>query len=161
MRGKKTATRVVKLISLYHNVKILTDFKIDVSFNVMDDSNLKKILVVDDEQETLTHLTSILQRAHYHVISTTTGKEAIKLAFDTKPDLLILDILIPDIRGWEIRHKLLENKTTAHIPVIFLTGLNTQEDERIVRESGNYHLLAKPVTSESVLEAVSKVLSEV
>ena len=143
-----------------HNVKILTDFKINVSFIVMNDSNLKKILVVDDEQETLAHLTSILKRAQYQVISSTTGKEAIELAIDTKPDLLILDIFIPDMRGWEIRHKLLENEATAQIPVIFLTGLNTQEDERIIRESGNYHLLAKPVTSESVLEAVRRVLTE-
>ena len=120
----------------------------------------KKILVVDDEQEVLIHLTNILKRAHYEVISTTKGKEAVQLAKKLKPDLIILDILIPDMGGPEICHVLSEIPSTTNIPIIFLSGLNTKEDERIIREkTGRYHILAKPITAEAVLEAVRRGLS--
>lgn len=125
----------------------------------MPNSPLKKILVVDDEEEILTHLSNILKRANYEVISTTKGKQAIGLAQNLKPDLMILDVVIPDMLGGEIARILSESPSTHNIPIIFISGLNTQEDVEIIRKkTGNYHILAKPITAEEILETVSKVL---
>ncbi|UCD14910.1 MAG: response regulator [Candidatus Omnitrophota bacterium] len=120
-----------------------------------------KILIVDDDQALLTFLSNILRSANYEVISTTRGKEAIDLAKNLKPDLIILDILLPDIMGGEVSQILSQDPSTYKIPIIFLTGLNTKEDEKIIKKTGNFHLLAKPVTREDLLDAISKVLSEV
>lgn len=126
----------------------------------MSDTPLKKILIVDDEEEILKHLTNILKHANYEVISTTRGKEAVQLAKSIKPDLIILDILIPDMMGGEVQRVLSEDASTYDIPIIFLTGLVTKEEEKIIREKpNNRRLLAKPTTGEEVLEAIHEALA--
>lgn len=119
----------------------------------------KKILLVDDEKETLIQLASILQRAHYEVVHTTEGRKAVPLTIETKPDLIILDMVLPDMLGGEISQELSKNPSLCNIPILFLTGLNTKEDEEIIKEkAGNYHLLAKPVTAEELLGAIRKIV---
>jgi CheY-like chemotaxis protein len=126
----------------------------------MSNNLKKKILVVDDEEEFLLFIGNILESANYEVFSTTKGREAIELAKKEKPDLIILDIILPDIMGGEVSRTLSEDPSTYNMPIIFLTGLNTKEDEKLVKETGNYHLLAKPITRHDLLEAVRKVLAE-
>ncbi len=127
----------------------------------MSQSSTKRILVVDDEKEVVEYLRSILQRASYEVISTTQGKEAVDLAFRNKPDLIILDVLIPDLRGEEIYRLLSENPETAGIPIIFLTGIITEEDESFIQNlTGRSRLLAKPTTKEKILDAIHKTLED-
>lgn len=121
----------------------------------------KKILIVDDEQETVDYLINILKRGEYDVASTTKGKEALLLAKSHKPDLIILDAVIPDMMGGEVKHLLSQDDSTKDIPIIFLSGLNTKEDEEIMREqSDNYHVLAKPVKTEELLGMISRILSD-
>ncbi|MBN2482943.1 MAG: response regulator [Candidatus Omnitrophica bacterium] len=128
---------------------------------MMSQSSPKKILVVDDEKEVVEYLSSILQRANYEVISTTQGKQALDLAFEHKPDLIILDVLIPDLRGEEIYRLLSENAETADIPIIFLTGIITEEDESFIQNlTGRSRLLAKPTTKEKILDAIHKTLED-
>ena len=120
----------------------------------------KKILLVDDELDTVTLLGNILKRADFDVILTTKGKEAIELARSSKPDLIILDVVMPDILGGEVANILHKDSSTSSIPVILLSGLNTKEDEEIIKKkTGSYKILAKPITAEELLEAVNRTLS--
>ncbi|MCK4390450.1 MAG: response regulator [Desulfobacterales bacterium] len=126
----------------------------------MSDIAVKKILVVDDEEELLTLLSDILKRANYEVISTTRGKEAIELAINRRPDVVILDIGLPDMDGTEVAAVFGGNPSTADIPIIFLTGIITkQEEESVGRKTGKHYIIAKPVRVKVLLEMVSKVLS--
>ena len=126
----------------------------------MLNTSLKKILVVDDEKEALAYLSNILKSANYEVISTTKGKEAVGLVQNQKPDLILLDIVIPDMSGGEIARTLSEIPSTCKIPIIFLSGLNTPEDVQIIREkTGDYHILSKPTSPEEVLATVTRVLA--
>ncbi|MFH1578473.1 MAG: response regulator [Candidatus Omnitrophota bacterium] len=126
----------------------------------MADQPLKKILVADDEMEALASLSNILKRANYEVISTSKGKEVVGLAMRLKPDLIILDIVMPDMGGSEIAGTLVGNNTTTNIPIIFLTGiLSRQEEESVESRTGRHYVLAKPATPEELLEMVSKALS--
>ncbi|MBU1871632.1 MAG: response regulator [Candidatus Omnitrophica bacterium] len=121
---------------------------------------MKKILIVDDEEETLIHLSNILKRANYEVISTTKGKEAVDLAIRQRPDLIILDIVLPDMGGSEVATTILGNPATGSIPIVFLTGILTkQEEEGIEGKTGRRYVIAKPITSRELLEMVSKVLA--
>jgi len=119
----------------------------------------KKILVVDDEEDVLIPLSNTLKRANYEVISTTKGKEAVELAIKLRPDLIIRDIILPDMGGTEVAAVLVENPSTTNIPIIFLTGILTkQEEESIEGKTGKHYVIAKPVTVKELLEMVGKIL---
>ena len=141
-------------------LKILTDEVISAILKSMAEALPKKILVVDDEEEILTHLGNILKRANYEVVSTTKGKEVFNLAKDSQPDLIILDILLPDLQGDEVAALLLQEPSTADIPIIFLTGvLITKKEEDLARKTGKHYLMAKPATEKEILDMVSAVFS--
>ena len=118
----------------------------------------KKILVVDDEQETLSHISNILERANYEVIATTKGKQALELANGLKPDLIILDVVLPDMEGSEVAAALSENPSTDCIPIIFLTGIITKKEESLVKKAGRHYVMAKPTTGRELLEMIGNVL---
>ncbi|MCM8773705.1 MAG: response regulator [Candidatus Omnitrophica bacterium] len=122
----------------------------------------KKILIVDDEEEFLDYLANILRSANYDVIKTTSGREVLALAKSNLPDLIILDLLLPDKLGSDIAEELSKEKNCSKIPIIFITGLNTKEDEKIIREkASNYYLLAKPVSREEILATIDRVFQKI
>ena len=126
----------------------------------MKEKQARNILVVDDDADILNYLSEVLRKAKFRVLSTTRGEEAVRLATQEKPDLIILDVILPDVLGGVVAKRLSENPATARIPIIFLSGLNTKEDEDIAREkAGNYYLLGKPVTNEELLAVVQRALS--
>ncbi len=111
----------------------------------------KKILLVDDEEEILTQVGAILERANYEVICASSGFEAIDLAKEKRPDLIILDIILPDIDGGEVAYRLSQEPATADIPIVFLTGILKKGEEHLVKKTGNRYVLAKPVNAEEFL----------
>lgn len=123
----------------------------------MSEGNSKKILVVDDEQEILQFLIKVLQRHNYQVIPASTGKEALDLALSENPDLIILDIVLPDIDGGEVAFKLSQEASTANIPIVFLTGMLAKDEQPDIKTTGRHFVIAKPVVIEELLEKISQV----
>ena len=126
---------------------------------------IKRILIVDNEEDIVISLGSILKRANYEVISATSGQEALKLAREKTPDLIILDIIMPDIDGGGVANILSEGAATANIPVIFLTGILSKEEELLGqkeggRKSGSYYMMAKPVSKDALLDMINKILTK-
>ena len=120
---------------------------------------MKKILLVDDDQDILVFLSKILKRAKYEVISAATAKEALRFAKGHRPDLIILDVLLPDMDGTDVAMNLAQDMDTQSIPVIFLTGLLPKEKQETVTSREIYITIAKPVSKEELLDAVNKALS--
>jgi len=119
----------------------------------------KKILLVDDEKETLAFLSATLKRNDFEVITASEGVQALELAKQTKPQVIILDIIMPGIDGAEIAVNLDDDPETRYIPIIFLTGImNKKEQFFKIRAGKQYELLAKPVDQEELLAAINKVL---
>jgi CheY-like chemotaxis protein len=119
----------------------------------------KKILIVDDDSVTLKMLEKILLSAGYWVAKATNGKEALYIADDFFPDLIILDIMMPVMDGTEAMEKLKKNPRTKNIPVIFLSSLITKKDElRKFAKSKGY--LAKPIEREKLLKKIEQVLKK-
>jgi len=117
----------------------------------------KKILVVDDERDTLEVLEKRLSHAGYSVIKTDNGKDAIKMAKKEHPDLILLDIAMPDMGGGEVADRLEEDIDTKNIPIIFLTCLFTKEDEAVQgHEIYGKVFIAKPYNSEDLLKEIKK-----
>ena len=94
-----------------------------------DSSRMAKILVVDDDDFFRSFLEELLGRSGYEVVSAPDGTRGIELAIKETPDLIILDVMMPDMSGGVTAHHLSENITTKNIPIIFLTSIISEEQE--------------------------------
>lgn len=120
----------------------------------------KKILIVDDERDALIVLEKRLSTAGYSVIKADNGKDAVRLAKDEQPDLVLLDIVMPDMDGTEIGQILKNDPNTKDIPIIFLTCLFTKDDEGREGHRINSNLfIAKPYNPEELLGEIRKQLA--
>lgn len=118
------------------------------------DSPQETILVVDDTPENLMLMTSLL-KSHYRVKAANNGKRALDIAQTTPaPDLILLDIMMPDMDGYEVCRTLKSNPQTQDIPVIFLTARSTPEDEQKGLEYGAVDYIIKPISPPIVLSRV-------
>lgn len=119
----------------------------------------KKILIVDDEEDVLRGLQHMLQRVQYQVVTTASGSETLHLAKHHRPDLIILDFYLPDMRGDEIKQALSEDEETQNIPTIFLTGMISKDDELFLRSIHEHvHVLSKPVDREDLLRVIADII---
>jgi putative two-component system response regulator len=118
----------------------------------------KKILAVDDEPTNLRMLGQIL-RERYELIFATSGAAAIEIATENRPDLILLDIMMPGMNGYEVCAKLKANPTTQEIPVIFVTAMGDVEDEAQGFDVGAVDYIQKPVSAPILLRRVQTHLS--
>lgn len=117
----------------------------------------KKILFVDDEAKFVRAVKLNLEETgEYEVRIETEGKKALPAALEFKPDLIFLDIVMPDVDGGEAAQRIKADETLKGIPIVFLTALARQEEEKIRDGSIGGHLLAKPVTTERLIECIKK-----
>lgn len=105
----------------------------------------EKILIIDDDLETLRLLGIMLQRHGYHVYSATNGKEGLSRAIQEKPNLIILDLGLPDIDGLEIARQIRKNEITTSIPLIIFTARRETDGETVGLQAGADDYLIKPV----------------
>lgn len=119
----------------------------------------KTILLVDDD-ESITKVLSIrLSVGGYEVISTTDGSEAVRVARDRKPDLVILDLMMPLYDGFTVMDELRNSIITEDIPVIVLTAYDSEENKRRANELNAVAYFRKPYRDEEFIEAVERALS--
>ena len=121
----------------------------------------KRILVVDDEVA-LTRLTKLnLERTgNYEVRTENMGSMAIPAAKEFKPDLIFLDVMMPDMSGDEVAALLKEDPMLSSIPFIFMTAIVTREEtQSIETDIGGNLFLAKPVKTEELIATIERVLS--
>lgn len=117
------------------------------------------ILAVDDTPDNLLLISGLL-KDEYHVRVANGGERAIKIALsDNPPDLILLDIMMPDIDGYEVCRLLKENEKTSHIPIIFLTAKTEVEDETHGFEIGAVDYITKPISPPIVLARVKTHLA--
>jgi len=122
-------------------------------------SDLPKLLVVDDDDAFLAFLEELLSRSQYQVLTASNGKDGISTAMQEIPDLIILDVMMPDMSGGMAAHYLSENISTESIPIIFLTSIISEDQEMMVdNQEGNYQFLAKPIKVEHLLDEIEKCL---
>ncbi|MBN2121210.1 MAG: response regulator [Candidatus Omnitrophica bacterium] len=121
----------------------------------------KKILTVDDEPDMLEILEVILSRAGYEVIQASNGQDAVIMAKEQKPDLIILDIKMPGMDGGRATDILKNYRQTRDIPIIYLSSLvNAQEVEEdghvLGSKIGDMYFVSKSASPEELLEVVKK-----
>ncbi len=118
---------------------------------------MKKILVVDDEEDLLLLLEKRLTAEGYEVIKAATGQEALQKAKIWKPNLILLDIMLPDIDGGEVKERLKEDPETKNTPIVFLTALFTKDDENTKGHiAGGNIYVSKTCEAKELLEIIKK-----
>ena len=123
---------------------------------------MKKILVVDDDPIYTKTLQVLLEKNHYQVKVAHDGEEGIALARQEKPDLIVLDILMPKLDGTEAYGIIKNDPELENIPVLFLTAVLSKEEEapRANVEESYYHVIAKPIDNQDFITRVKAILRE-
>jgi len=122
----------------------------------------KKILIVDDNEEFRKLIIEFLSDAQVQadVIDTGAGEEALRLAQEENPDLILMDIMMPGMNGGDAVKLLQNDKRTSHIPVVFLTGMYTEDDERkqgkINIDGKFYDSIAKPIDRSKLFAVINQ-----
>jgi DNA-binding response OmpR family regulator len=122
----------------------------------------KKILIVEDEQETLALLEKKLAERGFVPLKATTASEAIDSARKWLPDLILLDIILPDSDGSEVVKALNSDPLTQAIPILFLSGIVTKENGRITEitvGTRRYHAIPKPFTFKELFGQIDRCLN--
>ena len=123
----------------------------------------KKILVVDDEEELLGLIDKTLSAEGYEVTTAVTAEDAVKKARTLTPDLILIDIILPDMEGPEAVRILSEDPLTGNIPTIFLSGIITRESQEEATTEVRvgerlYKALSKPFSSAELMVEVRKAI---
>ena len=118
----------------------------------------KRILVVEDEEDNRRILRDLLTTADYEIMEAENGEEALTAAAKQRPDLILMDIQLPIIDGYEATRRIKADPTLRHIPIVAVTSYALSGDEAKSRAAGCDGYLAKPFSLQQVLDAVHDFL---
>lgn len=124
------------------------------------DGPVKKILIVDDEPDINTILVAYLKANGYATVSAADGVEAIDLAQSEAPDLILLDVMMPEMSGYQVARLLKDDPATKNIPVVMVTAKTQQSDRYWGLDSGAAAYLHKPFELPEVLRHVRELVGE-
>jgi len=119
----------------------------------------KSILVIDDDEGIQVTLRRILLDRGYSVLSAMNGEKGLQVARAQQPDLILLDVILPGMKGRAVCVKLKEDESTRHIPVIFLTAKDSPDDIAAERQVGGIGHMTKPIKTGVLLSEIKRVLS--
>ena len=118
----------------------------------------KRILLVDDHQTVFRLLEAIVRIKGYELIYAESGQQGIVMARQELPDLILLDVMMPDIDGFKVCQYLKENLETKDIPVMFLTARGAEGDLKAGRKAGADGFMTKPFQTIEVLKQIKRLL---
>jgi DNA-binding response OmpR family regulator/DNA-binding CsgD family transcriptional regulator len=117
----------------------------------LDRANSEVVLIVDDVPDNLSVLHDALDESGYTVLVATSGEAALQRAAQALPDIVLLDAMMPGIDGFQVAKRLKSSPATAHIPIIFMTGLTETEHLVAALEAGGVDYVTKPIKPKEVL----------
>ncbi len=118
----------------------------------------KRVLVVEDQEDNMQIMNDMLASAGYEVIKAVTGNEGVAMAESHKPDLILMDIQLPGLDGYEATRRIKANAALRHIPVIAVTSYAMDGEESRAEEAGCDAYFAKPVSPRALLAKVREYL---
>jgi CheY-like chemotaxis protein len=152
---------LVPLGYLFLNIIVLlyfTQSKIKAQFhNGQYGAWKKSILIIDDDEVVVKIVRPVLLSHGYSVLAAQTGEDGLQIVQNQKPDLVLLDVILPGIKGREVCRKIKADPATKHIPVIFFTAKDSPDDIKAEEEAGAIGHLTKPVQPAILLDKVQSV----
>ena len=120
----------------------------------------KKILVIDDEEDFSFFIRKNLQRSKYEVIVAANGDDGLRIARASLPDVILLDVMMPGMNGFQVLRKLKEDIRTHAIPVVMLTGKDDNESREMAAQLKDADYIVKPVEIEELHKRIAQVLTK-
>ena len=120
----------------------------------------KKVMIVEDNELNMKLFNDLLEAQNYETIQTSNGLEALDLARAHRPDLILMDIQLPEVSGLEVTKWLKEDDDLARIPVIAVTAFAMKGDEERIRQGGCEAYISKPISVMRFLETVKSYLGD-
>ncbi|MCX7766085.1 MAG: response regulator [Candidatus Sumerlaeia bacterium] len=121
----------------------------------------KKILAIDDENDVLLMIKTALNSEGYEVITATNGYDGLAMAEEQHPDLIILDLMMPEMDGFEVLSQLKSNDLTGQIPVIVVSGISDRQKIRTALSKGTDYYIIKPYDYDELINKVRLALGEI
>lgn len=118
----------------------------------------KRILIADDEEDVVTTLQFTLEKEGYQCLTAYDGKEALDKAKGENPDLIVLDIMMPKMNGYEVSRLLKFDARFKHIPIVMLTARTQAKDKEIGRDTGADVYITKPFEMDDLVSTVHNIL---
>ena len=128
--------------------------------DIQPQNKWQSILVVDDDETVTKTIRPVLIANGFSVLSASSGEDGLRIAREQKPDLILLDVILPGIKGREICKRLKADSGTKHIPVVFLTAKNSEDDVQAELEAGAAAHLTKPVNYQALLTMLQNILGK-
>lgn len=116
------------------------------------------ILLVEDSKTQAFAVSRMLERRGYQVTVAKNGREGIQFAFQLQPDIILMDIVLPDANGFQATRAIANNSRTAHIPVVMLSAKDQQSDKLWALRQGAMSYLTKPVKEPLLISTINSVL---
>ncbi|MEQ8319077.1 MAG: response regulator [Rhodospirillales bacterium] len=116
-----------------------------------------RILLAEDEANILTSLTFLLEREGYAVSVETEGPKVLASALSSPPDVLVLDVMLPEMDGYEILRRLRATPNTRELPVLMLTAKGQREDRETALKYGADMFITKPFANSEIISAIGKL----
>lgn len=120
----------------------------------------KRVMIVEDNELNMKLFNDLLEAHGYETIQTRNGKDALKLAHQHHPDLILMDIQLPEVSGLEVTRWLKEDLDLAHIPVVAVTAYAMKGDEERIRQGGCEAYISKPISVLGFIETVRDFIGE-
>lgn len=118
----------------------------------------KKILIVEDNELNMKLFHDLLEVHGYETLQTRDGREALQMAREHRPDLILMDIQLPEVSGLEVTKWIKEDDDLKSIPVIAITAFAMKGDEEKIRQGGCEAYIAKPISVANFLQTIEEVL---
>jgi two-component system cell cycle response regulator DivK len=121
-------------------------------------ASAKTVLIVEDNELNMKLFNDLLEAFGYKTVKTRDGRKAVELAREHRPDLIIMDIQLPEISGLKVTQLLKDDKDLAAIPVVAVTAFAMRGDEQRIRAGGCEAYLSKPISVSSFMETVRRFI---
>jgi two-component system cell cycle response regulator DivK len=122
-------------------------------------TGIKTVLVVEDNELNMKLFHDLLLAQGYRILSSRDGVDALRMAREHNPDLVLMDIQLPEVSGLEITKWIKEDESLRHIPVVAVTALAMKGDEEKIRQGGCEAYIAKPISVASFLDTIQRYLN--
>lgn len=120
----------------------------------------KTILIIEDDALNMKLFNDLLQSQGYNTVQTMDGREAVALVRETRPDVILMDIQLPEISGMELTRTIKADDGLKDIPIVAVTAFAMKGDEERIRESGCDGYISKPISVPGFLETVARFAAE-
>ena len=127
--------------------------------NDLANGSAKTVLVVEDNELNMKLFHDLLEAHGYNILQTRDGMDALRIAREHKPDLILMDIQLPEVTGLEVTKWIKEDENLKSIPVIAVTAFAMKGDEEKIRDGGCEAYIAKPISVTNFLETVQRFLN--